>query len=731
MEDTVLISRHIDMANEKNPELRRAWDFIEHTGTSIFLTGKAGTGKTTFLRTIVERSTKQMVVVAPTGVAAINAGGVTIHSFFQLPLSPYVPGANIKKNFEFSKEKRKIIASMDLLVIDEISMVRSDLLDAIDSVLRRYRDHYKPFGGVQLLMIGDLAQLTPVVTPEDEVILRPYYDTPYFFGSKALQQISYVTIQLKKIYRQADSIFVELLNHIREGHPTADDLATLHKRYNPAFQPKATDGYIRLTTHNRMADEYNEHEMQRLNSRSFTYAAEIDGTFPEYSYPTAFHLTLKVGAQVMFIKNDVNGRYYNGKIGHVVALDKEKIMVRCIGEDNVIDVGMQEWENAKYAVNPDTHEIETDIQGVFRQYPLRLAWAITIHKSQGLTFEHAIIDAGQSFAPGQVYVALSRCRSLEGLVIASRINDSAIINDERVDNYIAKQEEDALRSIEQLPQLKQDYFRQLIIELFDLRDLQSTEDRLLRIMLEFFSGTNASLAQLHRQTAAELKEKVTDVAIKWINGIAATSYDQLNSTAFLERIKRSAEYFSTNIESTLAKAIELTPNVQSNNKQAMQRLKDTCSDLTYLYRFHILLLKSITEKGFTAPSYLREKQRSMVIAIEGEQTLRRKKKAKEKKPKEEKEKTYVTSYKLYLDGMSIPDIAAARNLTISTVFGHLARYVETGQLRLEDIVTQKHIDIIRRVISATGTEGGFATIKALCPEDVTYDEIRMVMKFLP
>src|SRR5574344_649586 len=382
------------MATEKNPELRRAWDFVEHTGTSIFLTGKAGTGKTTVLRTIVEKSTKQMIVVAPTGVAAINAGGVTIHSFFQLDLAPHIPGSKVNESNKFSKEKRKIIASMDLLIIDEISMVRCDLLDAIDSVLRRFRDRYKPFGGVQLLMIGDLAQLTPVVTPEDDAILSQYYDTPYFFGSKALQQINYVTIQLRKIYRQADSTFVDLLNHIREGHPTADDLATLHQRYNHDFMPNATEGYIRLTTHNRTADDYNDRVMKRLNSQPFTYEAEVDGAFPEYAYPTAFYLTLKVGAQVMFIKNDINGKYYNGKIGHVVALDKKEITVRCIGEDEDINVGPQEWENAKYSVNPDTHEIETDIQGVFRQYPLRLAWAITIHKSQGLTFDRAIIDAG-------------------------------------------------------------------------------------------------------------------------------------------------------------------------------------------------------------------------------------------------------------------------------------------------------------------------------------------------
>ena len=292
---------------ERNEELRQAWDFVEHTGRSIFLTGKAGTGKTTFLRTVVERSKKRSVVVAPTGVAAINAGGVTIHSFFQLPLSPFVPDAQIKNKFDFGREKRKIIASLDLLIIDEISMVRSDLLDAIDSVLRRYRDRYQPFGGVQLLMIGDLQQLTPVVTPEDEQLLKPYYDTPYFFGSKALAGTDYVTIQLERVYRQQDTSFLTILNHIRAGHPSQEILDRLNSRCQPVFIPNPDDGYIRLTTHNNLANYYNESELRKLPSKAFRYEARIEGTFPDYSYPTSQTLELKVGAQVMFVKYDPSG----------------------------------------------------------------------------------------------------------------------------------------------------------------------------------------------------------------------------------------------------------------------------------------------------------------------------------------------------------------------------------------------------------------------------------------
>ena len=308
---------------ERNDELRIAWDFVENTGRSIFLTGKAGTGKTTFLKAVVEKSRKRSIVVAPTGVAAINAGGMTIHSFFQLPLSPFVPEAQIKSKFDFGREKRKIISSIDLLIIDEISMVRADLLDAIDSVLRRYRDRYQPFGGVQLLMIGDLAQLTPVVTPEDERLLKPYYDTPYFFGSKALAQTEYVTIQLEKVYRQQDDTFISILNHIRDGKPTAEDLALLNSRVMPTLS-RSEESYIRLTTHNNLANNYNDNELRKLPSRSFLFHAEIEGTFPEYSYPTGETLELKTGAQVMFVKNDPTAerRYYNGRIGHVTYVEK-------------------------------------------------------------------------------------------------------------------------------------------------------------------------------------------------------------------------------------------------------------------------------------------------------------------------------------------------------------------------------------------------------------------------
>ena len=605
---------------EQNNELRTAWDFVEHTGRSIFLTGKAGTGKTTFLKAVVEQSSKRSIVVAPTGVAAINAGGMTIHSFFQLPFSPFVPGAKIESRFDFGKEKRKIISSLDLLIIDEISMVRSDLLDAIDSVLRRFRDRYKPFGGVQLLMIGDLQQLTPVVTPDDERMLAPYYDTPYFFGSKALAQIEYVTIQLEKVYRQQDDTFLTLLNHIREGHPTADDLALLNARYQPAFVPQPNEGYIRLTTHNQMANNYNESELKKLSGRAYTYRAKIEGTFPDYSYPTAETLVLKEGAQVMFVKNDPSGehRYYNGRIGHVTLAEDNRLEVYCPGDAEAIEVEPLEWENARYTLNDQTREIETEVLGKFSQLPLRLAWAITIHKSQGLTFERAIIDASLSFAPGQVYVALSRCKTLEGMALASQIPPHAIISDERVDSYISHQEEAALRSIEQLPTLKDEYYRYLLMELFDFKDILYREEYLNRIITEFFYHSYTDIAEMHKRALENYKQQVVVVADKWVGMIQQMTIDTLHNAEFLERVKRSAAYFEQTLEQVLARPLALVPDIKSQNKQAMKRLTENYSDLRQAWLSRRYLLQQMAKRTFTIADYLRQKQHSLLDAMDME-----------------------------------------------------------------------------------------------------------------
>ena len=703
---------------ERNQELRTAWEFVENTGRSIFLTGKAGTGKTTFLKTVVERSRKRPIVVAPTGVAAINAGGVTIHSFFQLPLSPYVPGAKTKERFDFSKQKRQLIASVDLLIIDEISMVRADLLDAIDDVLRRYRDHTKPFGGLQLLMIGDLAQLTPVVTPADERLLRGYYDTPYFFGSKALQLTDYVTIQLEKVYRQQDDSFLSILNDIRHGHPSAHTLQLLNSRY---VMPPQGQSFIRLTTHNQLADHYNETELAQLKGKLFWYKAEVDGTFPEYSFPTSATMVLKVGAQVMFIKNDPSGRhlYYNGRIGHVTYVDEKKVLVLCEGDEKAIEVEPLEWENTRYTINPDTREIVSDVQGTFRQLPLRLAWAITIHKSQGLTFDRVVIDAGQSFAPGQVYVALSRCRTLEGLFLATPIEARAVINDQRVEGYIAHQEQAARESISQLPVLRQEYERHLLLQLFDFRTLFQTEESMVRLMAEHFLRSHSDLMQLHNQTYAALRQQVMDVSLKWTAQIKAMPTDALHQPPFLDRVGRSAAYFAQQIDTLMMKPIHLTASITSNNKRAMSRLSDLLPELRQQWFIHRTLLAKMAETEFTVTTYLKERQMAMLDAAD-DQALRRL-----LRPK--KEKTTEVTLRLFNQGMTKEQIAAERSVTTGTVMGHLATLVGEGRLKIEQVITPERRQKIEKVVRTVGLDSGLTPVKNLCPPDVGWDELHMVI----
>lgn len=713
-----------------NEELRQAWDFVEHTGKSIFLTGKAGTGKTTFLHRIVNESTKRTVVVAPTGVAAINAGGVTIHSFFQLPFSPFIPNAKIKSKFDFGKEKRRIIRTLDLLIIDEISMVRSDLLDAIDSVLRRYREPGRPFGGVQLVMIGDLQQLTPVVTTEDESILRGHYDTPYFFGSHALQQIDYVTIELKTVYRQQDEAFIRILNSVRSGRPPQTVIEQLNNRYRKDFRPDPKEGYIRLTTHNHLADNYNDKELEQLAGNPQTFTAEISGTFPEYAYPTAVTLELKVGAQVMFVKNDTAAerRYYNGRIGHVTHIADDEVFVRCPGDDRDICVTPQEWENAKYILNKETREIETDVQGIFRQLPLRLAWAITIHKSQGLTFERAIIDAALSFASGQVYVALSRCKTLEGLVLASPVSTAAVISDQRVEQYITHQEQEALQSIGRLHTLKEEYHRKLLIELFDFREISMTEERLSRLLIEHFTRSHPALTNKHKATVQHLKDELSIVALKWTMLIQKTEQEKLHEQPFMERIKRSAVYFSNELEKVFKGLFTLTKLIETKNKDVRGRLADCLADAQQAVVAKRLLLNDIAEQGFSVPFYLKAKQQAILDALDGGTSKkRRNRENKVEKQKSQKESTQEKTLHMYRKGMSPAQISKERKLTLQTVINHLAKFIGGDELSLDELVEPKKQKIIRSIAQRIGLENGKKAIKELCPADITYTDITLTL----
>ena len=420
-----------------NFELDVARFIVEKTDMSLFLTGKAGTGKTTFLREVVRYTKKKCIVLAPTGIAAVNAGAMTIHSFFQFGLGPFVQGViEPKSDFRINKSKLELIRHLQLLIIDEVSMVRADLMDHIDVELRRIRRNSKPFGGVQLLMIGDLQQLPPIAHGGEDELLRQYYKTLYFFSSAALKSMKYSCIELKNVYRQTDRHFIDILNHARDCTLTSQDISDLNARYIPGFSPKPEDGYIRLMTHNRKVDYVNETELEKLDSKPYTFVAAVTGTFPEESYPTADSLTLKKGAQVMFIKNDPERRFINGTLGEVKSIDKNSIAVKLTESGTVIDVEPMEWQNIRYQFDEESKEISSKQIGRFKQYPLKAAWAITVHKSQGLTFDKAIIDVHAAFSPGQAYVALSRCRTLDGLVLSSPVSASVFMRDNAVDAYM-------------------------------------------------------------------------------------------------------------------------------------------------------------------------------------------------------------------------------------------------------------------------------------------------------
>lgn len=718
---------------EGNNELKTAWEFVEKTGKSVFLTGKAGTGKTTFLRKVVEESRKRVVVVAPTGIAAINAGGVTIHSFFQLPLHPFIPGAKIESKFAFSKEKRSIIKTMDLLIIDEISMVRSDLLDAVDSVLRRFRNRFKPFGGVQLLMIGDLQQLTPVITDEEFQLLAPYYSSPYFFGSRALSQVDYVTIELQEVYRQQDEAFITILNSVRCGRPSPDVIRALNQRYDPNFIPSSDEGYIRLTTHNNIANSYNEQQLDMIDEPIHCFDAVIDGNFPEYSYPTEARLELKVGAQVMFVKNDPSAerRYFNGKIGVVTDFYEEYILVQCPGDDDKIAVEPLEWENCRYVINEQTQEMETEVMGIFKQYPLRLAWAITIHKSQGLTFDKAIIDAASSFASGQVYVALSRCRTLEGMVLATPLRQDAVITDHRVDDYIDGQEEAAQRSVARLESIKEEYYKELLGELFDFKELASLQKRMLGICMEFPSGTVVGLAQKHNDILNSMNETVVPVGAKWQRLIMQKPYQEVSSQEFSARVKNGCAYFLSELDGMYGEFLDKTRDIKAENKELVKRYGNVWNDLDMELSAIRILLKAMSAVPFSTESYLRERQIAVFEAsgfVPKElKTPKSSKKPASKPQKEKKEDTKVTTFKLYKQGLSVKEISKERDLNQQTIVRHLAHYVAKGMISVEDLVPSSKVDSIQEIISGLGSVKSLSAIKEACPSDITYQDITLVI----
>lgn len=608
-----------------NDMFRLAAELVNQSNRNIFLTGKAGTGKTTFLKYIRENCLKQIAVVAPTGVAAINAGGVTIHSFFQLPISPFIPDikgftkdgeAVVNKNSLLSKlrmtrEKKKVLQELELLIIDEISMVRCDTLDAIDTVLRHIRKRYhERFGGVQVLFIGDMFQLPPVIKEQEWSFLKDYYNSQYFFDSNALKEEPPVYIEFDKIYRQNEENFIRVLNQIRNNDLDEEARGLLEKCYSPNYIRKKNDGYIILTTHNEKARIKNESELNRLDAPLFVYEAEIDADFPENNFPAEEILKLKIGAQVMFIKNDTDRikRYFNGKIGTVTELNGDKILVHCEGDSEPIDVKKEKWENIRYSVDKTSRQLNEEVLGSFTQYPLRLAWAITIHKSQGLTFNKVIIDAGDAFAPGQVYVALSRCTSLDGIILQSKIRGSNVFTDPRIVSFAKKGiSKDFIDK--ELENAKKNYLLKILIDLFDYKRIIADTKEVKEYIIENNSSFNKDgdgwvteflqLLENLQITAEKFQKQLSTISKKEPKG------EEGDGALLQERVNAGARYFINEQESLIIKLLNC--KIVTDSRTHAKEINDLIKEIFATLSLKRELLESASEKFGLAGYYQRRR----------------------------------------------------------------------------------------------------------------------------
>jgi hypothetical protein len=810
-----------------------AAELVSQGSSNIFLTGKAGTGKTTFLKYIRENCAKQMAIVAPTGVAAINAGGVTIHSFFQLPLSPFIPEAkgfagtkedtvnphSLISRLRINNDKKRMFQELELLIIDEISMVRCDILDAIDLVLRHVRNRHKEyFGGVQLLFVGDMFQLPPVIKEHEWELLYPYYSSPFFFDSKVMKEAPPVYIEFTKIYRQSEEQFINLLNQVRNNELDEGGNKLLQSLHQPNLSREDHGDHIVLTTHNEKAGNINVSELAKLDGKPFIYKSEVLGDFPATAYPADEMLQLKPGAKVMFIKNDTekDRRYFNGKIGVVAELTRDKILVQCTGESSAIEVKKEKWENIRYALNKSTRHLEEDVLGSFTQYPLRLAWAITIHKSQGLTFEKAIIDAGEAFAAGQVYVALSRCTTLEGMILHSSIRPNSLFTDKRIIDF-SKRCSTAEILKQELEMARNNYQLKIVLSVFDFSRILTESKEIQEYVLQHTSSFNPEIFLwfeellkkvavitetaekfqtqlkflfsqtgtpaknpflLNRINAAEtyfLKElktlidllkqspAVTDSRLhaKEYNDCIKEIFTQLSLKKFLlegfegkldvEAFHRRKKAFVSpqlSINAYAGAADQKINNPHPDLYQQLKKLRDRICSKKDLPVYIVAGSKTLDEMAAYLPQNIDELEQisgfgKAKLEAYGKQFLEiiqqycdehdLSSRIGEKVPKRKRKEstgtkidTKTETFHLYKNGKTIVEIAKERNLTPQTIEGHLAHYVQMGEIKVEELISGEKIGLIEPVIKEFHNDS-LTAIKERLGGAVGYGEIRIVL----
>ncbi|MCR9171168.1 MAG: AAA family ATPase [bacterium] len=738
--------------------------FINQTNRSIFLTGKAGTGKTTFLRHLVKTTHKQTVIVAPTGIAALNAGGVTIHSFFQLPFGSFIPefGAGtatdslkieskstLMHHFKMNKARRSMFRNLELLVIDEVSMLRADLLDAMDWTLRNVRKNNAPFGGIQVLFIGDLLQLPPVVKQQEWSHLSKYYNGMYFFHARVISEAPPLYVELDKVYRQEDPEFLSILNNLRNNEITDADIEILNKHVQKDFQPEKEEGYITLTTHNREADSINQRALDALDTNARTFDAEVTGKFPEYLYPIEEKLELKIGAQVMFVKNDLSHEklFYNGKMGRVVGLDHDEIKVLFPEEKKTIKVEKYEWENIKYTYNDSNGEMESETLGTFVQYPLRLAWAITVHKSQGLTFEKAVLDISNVFAPGQAYVALSRLRSLNGLVLLQPMRKNGLTTDAQIKEYAStKVSTDVLD--QQLEQSTAVYLYEQLVQTFDWLDLvnawQTHEKSYKEHGSKSMKGKNRSWVTQQ----AQLLSSTLDPSRKFRNQLSQMfSKLPIDYEYVFERVEAAYNYFYKTLDGVLYSNLKKIAELQQkrSTKNYVEELLDLDLMLTETIirlKKSLMLVQAVRDgkpldQSITQTTEIKNYKVTKIELVKSElmsnkstldfDTISIDLQTKDQKKPEKKKKksTYETTRELIKAGKTIEEVARERQLSVGTISTHCARLIQQEKIELRDVMDKEMRNALYDLFEDHYEGGSLSPLKDLVGDKYTWDELKL------